>query len=136
MVAAGELLEWAEVHGAFYGTPRQPVLEALGRGRDVLLEIDVQGGLKVKENFPDAVLIFILPPTMEELRRRLEARGKDAPEAVERRLAWAAKEIELAPHYDYTVVNDTLDRAVAEVLSIVAAEKYRRRPTNGKRGIS
>lgn len=133
MLAAGELLEWAEVHGARYGTPRRPVLDALDRGEDVLLEIDVQGGLQVKKSFPDAVLIFILPPSTEELQRRLAARGKDSPEAMGRRLAWAHKELQRAPDYDYVVVNETVDGAVAEILSIMAIEKRRKARQAGER---
>mgnify|MGYP005846524473 CR=1 FL=1 len=133
MLAAGELLEWAEVHGARYGTPRRPVLDALDRGEDVLLEIDVQGGLQVKKSFPDAVLIFILPPSMEELQRRLAARGKDSPEAMGGRLAWAHKELQRAPDYDYVVVNETVDGAVAEILSIMAIEKRRKARQAGER---
>ncbi|MEW5762182.1 MAG: guanylate kinase [Bacillota bacterium] len=127
MVAAGELLEWAEVHGAHYGTPRRPVLEALRRGEDVLLEIDVQGGLTVKRNFPDAVLIFVLPPSMEELRRRLVCRGKDGPAAIEKRLAAARREMQRVPDYDFVVINDRLERVVDEIWSIMAAEKCRQR---------
>jgi len=133
MIADGDLLEWAEVHGARYGTPRRPVLEALGRGEDVLLEIDVQGGLQVKKSFPDAVLIFILPPSMEELQRRLTVRGKDSPEAMGGRLAWARRELQRAPDYDYVVVNETVDGAVAEILSIIAAEKRRKARQAGER---
>ncbi|MGQ9497120.1 MAG: guanylate kinase [Desulfotomaculales bacterium] len=133
MLAAGELLEWAEVHGARYGTPRRPVLDALDRGEDVLLEIDVQGGLQVKKSFPDAVLIFVLPPSMEELQRRLAARGKDSPEAMGERLAWAHKELQRAPDYDYVVVNETVDGAVAEILSIMAIEKRRKARQAGER---
>jgi len=135
MVTCGELLEWAEVHGARYGTPRRPVLEALRRGQDVLLEIDVQGGLQVKKSFPDAVLVFVLPPSMEELRRRLAARGKDSPQAMERRLVWALKEIQRVPDYDYVVVNDAVDRAVAEIISIMAAEKCRQQEYRQVKGI-
>lgn len=125
MVAAGEVLEWAEVYGDFYGTPRGPVMGLLDRGRDVLLEIDVQGALQVKERFPEAVLIFLCPPSFEELERRLITRGTDSAEKIKRRLEWARGEMQAAHRYDYVVVNDRVEDAVDKINSIMVAEKCR-----------
>lgn len=125
MVSRGELLEWARVYRYCYGTPRPPVEEALRRGHDVILEIDVQGGLKVKHQMPDAVLIFLAPPSLAELRRRLVERKTETPEAIEERLRWAEGELARMPEYDYVVVNDRLDEAVARVMAIITAEKCR-----------
>lgn len=125
MIAAGQLLEWAEVYGQYYGTPRQAVEDALARGRDVLLEIDVQGGLQVREKFPAAVLIFVLPPSREVLARRLRGRASDAPEEIDKRLHWAEREVKLISRYDYLVQNDRLEDAVSTVRSILTAERCR-----------
>ncbi len=125
MVAAGEVLEWAEVYGDFYGTPRGPVMGLLDRGRDVLLEIDVQGALQVKERFPEAVLVFLCPPSFEELERRLIMRGTDSAEKIKRRLEWARGEMQAVHRYDYVVVNDRVEDAVSKINSIMVAEKCR-----------
>lgn len=125
-IAAGMMLEYANVFDNIYGTPKEAILNKLDRGRDVILEIDVQGSLQVREKMPeDSVLIFILPPSMEELRSRLTRRATDAAEVIEKRLKGALNEIKLIGEYDYYVVNDDLDRAVSEVLSIIDAEKLR-----------
>ncbi|MEI6308317.1 MAG: guanylate kinase [bacterium] len=121
----GELLEWAEVFGDLYGSPRRPVEEALAEGRDVILEIDVQGGLKVRQAIPEAVLLFVLPPTFEELSRRLCARRTESPERIEFRLQTARLELQALPQYDYLLVNDRLEEAVAAIASIVEAERRR-----------
>lgn len=113
------LLEWADVYGNLYGTPRREVEERIARGAQVFLEIDVQGGLQVREHLPQAVLVFVAPPSMEELERRLVGRQTESLEEVERRLRAAKGEIEAASCYDYIVVNDDLERATAEVLEIV-----------------
>ncbi|MDD2421633.1 MAG: guanylate kinase [Heliobacteriaceae bacterium] len=118
-------LEWAEVHGSFYGTPRQPVERALAEGRHVLLEIDVQGGLQVKRCYPEAALIFVLPPSLEELTRRLYSRGTDSREAIEQRLRVAVTEFTYIEKYDYCIINDRIERAVAHLRAIAAAEKGR-----------
>jgi len=118
---AGQFLEYAEVFGHYYGTPRQPVEQAIADGRIVILEIDVQGGLQVKQTMPEAMMVFILPPRMDELLRRIEkrARGEDA-EARQKRLARAEAEIETGKaHYEYWVVNDRLDQAVQDVIDII-----------------
>ncbi len=125
MVAEDELLEWAEVFDNYYGTPAGPVGEALAAGRTVLLEIDVQGGLQVAGRCPDATLILITAPSAAELQRRLTGRGTDLPEVIAKRLAKAQKEIQTARDsgaYTHEVVNDILDDAVAEVLTIMRKE--------------
>lgn len=125
MIAGGEVLEWAEVYGDYYGTPRRPVLDLLDRGRDVLLEIDVQGARQVKEQYPEAVLIFLYPPSFAELERRLITRGTDSAAKVKCRLEWARREMQAVCRYDYVVVNDRVDKAVAQIGSIMTAEKCR-----------
>ena len=115
-------LEHAQVYGRRYGTPKEPVIEKLERGIDVILEIDIQGALKVKENYPDGVFIFILPPSMAELRKRLTGRGTETAEAIEMRLGETLKELSFIEKYDYCVVNGELDEAVARVKSIVIAD--------------
>ena len=123
MVEEGDFLEWAEVYGNLYGTSRSQVLKALNQGKDVLLDIDTQGALQVKRNFPDAVLIFILPPSLKELERRLRKRGTDDEETIERRLRVAREEIKRARYYDYLIVNDELEVAYSRLKSIISAEK-------------
>ena len=118
MVESGEFLEWAEYNGHRYGTPRRPVLEALEQGTDILLEIEVQGARQVKAAYPEAVAIFIAPPSMESLEQRLRGRGDTSEEAVERRLAIARAELGAADEFDQVVVNDDLDAAVAQMLRI------------------
>lgn len=124
-IEAGGLLEHAEVYGNYYGTPKQPVIEKLAAGIDVILEIDMQGALKVKENYPDGVFIFILPPSMSELRKRLTGRGTETSEAIEMRLGETLKELSYIDKYDYCVVNGKLEEAVNRVKSILIAEHSR-----------
>jgi guanylate kinase len=121
-----ELMEWAKVHGALYGTPAGFVREQLAAGFDVVLNIDTQGGGKVKKVFPDAVMIFILPPTFEVLRGRIEKRGSNEAGDIELRLKNAKQEIEAAGRYEYLVINDTIDSALGELKAIISAERYRR----------
>jgi len=124
---AGDLLEWAEVHGNSYGTPRGPVEEILGQGRDVLFDIDYQGTQQVREKMAaDTVTVFILPPSMKELRARLERRAEDARDAIEKRLENARKEIARWTQYDYVLVNDDLQRAFDDLLAILRSERQRR----------
>ena len=123
-VDAGGFLEYAEVFGNYYGTPKMEVLELLDEGIDVLLEIDVQGALQIKEVYPEAVLLFILPPSMEELRARLSGRGTETPDVVERRLGEAAKEISFARQYDYAVINDELAEAIDNVKTVIKASHF------------
>ena len=123
---AGGFLEWFEVHGDLKGTPRGPVREHLDAGADVLLEIDVQGALEVRRQFPEALLVFVLPPSREEQRRRLVGRGTDSPDAIERRLADAIAEEAQGERFDATVVNDDVDAAVARVAGILASRRANR----------
>ena len=122
-----ELLEWAEVHGNFYGSPREPVEKAMAEGRDILFDIDWQGAHQLQEKMPaDVVSIFVLPPTMGELMSRLHRRAEDDEATIQKRLANAAHEIEKWRTYDYVIVNDDLDRAFGAVQAIVKAERLRR----------
>ena len=124
-IGEGGFLEFAEVYGNYYGTPKQNVLERLAEGKDVLLEIDIQGAMKVKESYPEGIFIFILPPSKAELRRRLEGRGTDTQEVIEARLAKTMEEVRQIHGYDYFIVNDDLDQAVYEALAIISAEHDR-----------
>jgi len=128
MKAAGDLLEWAEVHGNAYGTPREPVEKVLAQGRDVLLDVDWQGAKQVRERLGDDVVsIFVLPPSMRELRARLERRAEDTASSIEARFESARREIERWRDYHYVVVNDDLKRAYRDVVAIVTAERLRAR---------
>lgn len=120
------LLEWAQVFGHFYGTPRTAVDDARRRGRDLLLDIDVQGAASLLEKLPDAVTIFILPPSRPELQARLERRGSDEPEVIRRRLRESAREVGEYASYGHIVVNDNLDEATRRLHAILLAERARR----------
>ena len=124
-IEEGGFLEYAEVYENFYGTPKDNVIEKLNQGIDVVLEIDIQGAKKVKESYPEGIFIFILPPSLKELRRRLIERGRDSMEEIEKRLSKTMDEIRQIHAYDYFVVNDDLEIAVSEVESIVTAEHDR-----------
>ncbi len=127
MAEAGELLEWAEVFGHRYGTPRRPVERALRAGRDVLFDIDWQGTQQLREKVrTDLVSVFILPPTVKELERRLKRRAQDSRDIIGSRMAKAAGEMSHWPEYDYVIVNRDVDAAFAEVRAILAAERLRR----------
>ena len=121
-IEAGNFLAHATVFDNLYGTPKDMVVNRLEKGRNVILDIDVQGGLQVKKAMPEAVLIFILPPTLAELRRRLEGRGTETAEKIEKRLSQALNEIKLIGEYDYYIVNDDLEEAVTLAKCIMAAE--------------
>lgn len=122
-----ELLEWAEVHGNFYGTPRDPVEAALSAGRDVLFDIDWQGTKQLYEKMPkDLVRIFVLPPSIEELKSRLERRAEDSAEVIAKRLANSALEMEQWSEYDYVIINEKLEPSFQRVQSILHAERMRR----------
>jgi guanylate kinase len=123
MVAAGELLEWAEIVGHRSGTPRGFVDDRLAAGRDVVLEIDVVGASQVRDRVPGSVLIFIDPPSLEELERRLRGRGTETEEAIRRRLETAAWELSQRSWFDHVVVNDELRRAAEEVTAIIEASR-------------
>lgn len=126
------LLEWAEVHGNFYGTPREPVEQAMSEGRDMLFDIDWQGAQQLQEKMQaDVVSIFVLPPTMTELQSRLHRRAEDSEEVIARRLANSRAEIAHWREYDYVIVNDDLDSAFDSVQSIVKAERLRRDRRHG-----
>ena len=125
MVARDELLEHAEYVTNCYGTPRAYVEEKLASGMNVLLDIEIQGARQVHEKMPEAVMIFIIPPTLEELRRRLEGRGTDSAEAIEGRLARARQEYREADFYEYIIVNDDADQAARELSAIMMAEHCR-----------
>ena len=127
MVRAGDLLEWAEVFGHYYGTPRKPVRKALRLGRDVLFDIDWQGTQQLSEKARgDIASIFVLPPSIPELERRLHTRALDDEAVIRRRMAKAASELSHWAEYDYVIINDTLDHAFAEVQTILAAERMKR----------
>ncbi|MDR1778551.1 MAG: guanylate kinase [Clostridiales Family XIII bacterium] len=122
VVGEGGLLEYAEVYGRRYGTPKAPVLAHLEAGRDVILEIDIQGAMQVKRNYPEGVFVFILPPSMAELERRIKSRGADSEEQVRLRLGQALREMDWIREYDYYIINDDLDTAVAEAMAVMRAE--------------
>ncbi|HIK13620.1 MAG TPA: guanylate kinase [Oscillatoriaceae cyanobacterium M33_DOE_052] len=115
MIATGELLEWAEFATNYYGTPKAPVEKLLAEGKFVLLEIELQGARQVRKTFPDALQIFILPPTIEELERRIRGRAQDSEEAISRRLQRARDEIAAKNEFDIQIVNDDLEKALAEI---------------------
>ncbi|MBE7244391.1 MAG: guanylate kinase [Actinomycetospora chiangmaiensis] len=127
-----DLLEWAEVHGNFYGTPRRPVEKVLGAGRDMIFDIDYQGTRQVRSKLAqDVVTVFILPPSMAELRQRLERRAEDSAETIEKRLANARTEIQRWVEYDYVLVNDDLQNAFRALQGILAAERLKRARRTG-----
>ena len=125
MVQENEFLEYAEYVGSFYGTPRGPVEDAMAQGRDAFLDIEIQGAQQVYEKRPDAVRIFIAPNSWAELERRLTERGTDSAEKIQKRLLRAKVELQAAENYDYLVVNDTVERAVATIKEIITAEHCR-----------
>ncbi|MBC2578981.1 guanylate kinase [Clostridium sp. DJ247] len=124
-ISNNDFLEYAEVYGNYYGTPRSKALEAIEDGRDVILEIDIQGALKVKENYPEGVFIFILPPSMEELKNRIIKRGSETPESLVTRFKSAYKEVNYMSKYNYAVINDEVEEAVKKIQSIIVAERCR-----------
>lgn len=124
-VKADGFLEWAEVFGNLYGTPRRWVEDRLARGRDVLLEIDTQGALQVKASYPAGILLFLLPPSMAELKRRIDGRGTENAAERERRFQAARQEIAQIRNYDYLVVNDEVTQAVLKIEAILLAERSR-----------
>lgn len=125
LLAQNDFLEHAEVFGNFYGTSKSAVMSALNQ-HDVLLEIDWQGALQVKEQFPEAVLIFIMPPSLEALKSRLQGRGQDSEETIARRLEGSRREVAAAEHYDYILVNDQFEQAADELKAIFVAEKCKK----------
>jgi guanylate kinase len=125
MVQAGVFLEWALVHGQRYGTSRKAIEERVAAGADVILEIDFQGALQVRKIFSNAVLIFILPPSWEELRSRLERRGEDKPQVIELRLKNAALEMKQVHEFDFVIINEVFDRAVFDLKAIAHAQRLK-----------
>lgn len=122
---AGFFAEWAEVHGNFYGTPKGPVEEMLGKGQDILFDIDVQGAMQLKRVFPQALYVFILPPTREVLEKRLRGRGTDAEDVIAKRLANALGELKEAANFDYLIINDDLEEAADELRAVYVAGRAR-----------
>lgn len=118
-------LEWAQVHGEYYGTPKQFALNTLAENKDIVLDIDVQGALQVKKSYPQALMIFIIPPSVEILEQRLRRRGTETEEKIQRRLSNAKKELSLMNQYDYVVINTTIEEAYQRLNAIITAEKCR-----------
>lgn len=123
MVSRGEFIEWAEVHGNYYGTSKSWIEAEMTAGRDVLLEIDWQGAQQVRKTFPQAVGVFILPPSLEALKDRLSGRGTDSAETIARRIAAAQDEMRHVDEFDYVIINDDLQQALADLLSVVGASR-------------
>lgn len=124
-IVKGNFLEHAEVYGNYYGTPKEKVFERLDEGQDVILEIDIQGALKVKEVYPKGVFIFVLPPSMEELKNRLSGRGSETPESLMTRFKSAYDELNFISRYNYAVVNDNVEAATERIEKILVGEKCR-----------
>ena len=129
-IAEDGLIEYASYCGNYYGTPREYVEKCLQDGRDVILEIEIQGALKVKEEFPEALLLFVMPPSAAELKRRLEGRGTESPEVIRERLVRASEEAEGIENYEYLIINDDLDECVREMHDIINAA--RRNPVRNR----
>lgn len=123
LIQNGGMLEYASYCGNYYGTPEKHVRENLEAGKNVILEIEVQGAMRIREKCPDAVFVFIMPPSVKELRRRLNKRGTEADDVIERRVAQASEEIKHADKYDYIMVNGELEKAIDDLRTIIAAEK-------------
>ncbi len=124
-VERGEFVEWAEVHGFMYATPRAPVVEVIQQGGVIILDIDIQGAMRVKEEFPDCVTVFIAPPSLESLEKRLRNRGTDSEELIRRKLQDALREVAKIPGYDYLIINDDLNTAVKQLRAVLEAERCR-----------
>ena len=125
MVAANGFVEWANVHGRRYGTSRKVIEERVAQGADVVLEIDFQGALQIKQAFANAVLVFVLPPSWDELRARLERRGEDAPDVIDLRLENAAEEMAQASKFDFVIINEVFERALFDLKTIVHAQRLK-----------
>lgn len=125
ILANDGFLEWAQVHGEYYGTPKQFALNTLAENKDIVLDIDVQGALQVKKSYPQALMIFIIPPSAEILEQRLRKRGTETEEKIQRRLSNAKKELSLMNQYDYVVINTTIEEAYQRLNAIITAEKCR-----------
>jgi guanylate kinase len=125
MIERGDFFEWAEVHGNMYGTSRAAIEARMAAGEDVVLEIDWQGARQIKQIFPNAILIFILPPSWEELLQRLKRRGEDAPEVIERRMANARFEVAQAQHFDYVIINALFETALFDLKAVVHSQRLK-----------
>lgn len=125
MIKNNDFIEWAKVHGFYYGTPKKKLLETINSGKDVLLDIDVQGGKLIKKLFPDGIFIFILPPSWKALKERITKRRRDNPEEISLRLKNALKELKSIKYYDYVVINDKLEETIEVLNSIIVSEKHR-----------
>jgi len=125
MIKNGELVEWVRYCDNYYGTPKKCIEDTIKSGYDCLLEIEVEGALNIKKIYPDSVSIFILPPSFEELRRRIESRGTEKPEVIEKRMEKALKEMKLIDKYDYVIINDEVEKAVNSICYILASEKLK-----------
>lgn len=123
MVEEGKFLEWEEILGNLYGTSRKFIEEALNRNQDVFMDIDVKGAQNIKNKFPKAILVFIKPPSLEELKRRLEKRGTEPEEVIRKRLSLAEEELKEADRFDYVVINEDLDQAINEIAGIILKER-------------
>ena len=125
LIASGGMLEYAQYCDNYYGTPKEKVMEKLSEGKHVILEIEVQGAMQIREKCPDAVFIFIAPPSVGELRNRLSGRGTETAEVIEKRVSEAAHEISFAGRYDYVIVNDVLEEAIEDFRTVVRAEELK-----------
>ncbi|MBE0450056.1 MAG: guanylate kinase [Clostridia bacterium] len=125
MIENGGFLEYAEVYDNYYGTPKDFVIEKITNGENVLLEIDIQGALQVKQKYPEGIFVFVLPPSMETLKNRIVGRGSETPESLEKRMSSAYQEIEQIKNYDYFIVNDTVECSTDVLQAIITAEKCR-----------
>lgn len=126
MTENNEFLEWATFCENSYGTPKRPVCDKLEEGKDVILEIEIQGAMQVKKNMPSCVLVFIAPPSKEELISRLKGRGTETDEVIKLRVETATKELKVAKEYDYIIVNDDIEKATDDILSVIKAEKCKK----------
>ena len=124
-IAAGDFFEWAEVHGHLYGTSRASIQDRMKSGHDVVLEIDWQGALQIKTLFPNAVLVFILPPSWEELAQRLDRRGEDRPDVIAKRLSNARVEVAQARHFDFVIINALFESAVFDLKTVVHSQRLK-----------
>lgn len=125
MIANDEFLEWAVFVGNRYGTPRSFIEDKIKQGQTVIMDVDIQGALQIKQKMPDAVLVYLLPPTWEELRNRLNKRGKDPSDAINKRLERSIEELKYIVDYDYFIINDQLDKAAERLITIINAERCR-----------
>ncbi len=125
MIEHDELLEYAEVYGNYYGTPKQFVVDQIRSGKDILLEIDIQGAMQIRKKYTEGIFVFILPPSMAELRDRIVKRGSETPDTLERRFSSVLDEITYIDKYDYFIINNTVDAAVLQLNCIIQAEKCR-----------